>query len=318
MNGGVGLQVHTHEYYLATLVQILLALPFILLFMLYIAAVSLSNQKKKTWPISRVVFWSIGVLCAMLAVIGPIADMAHKNFSAHMISHVLLGMLAPLLMALGAPITLLLRTISVPIARKLTGILRSRPLHFIQHPIITSLLNVGGLWLLYTTDLFHMMHESMLLYVIIHLHIFLAGYVFTISIISIDLVPLRKSYLYRTVVFLFALAGHSVLSKYIYANPPDGVPKDQAELGSMIMYYGGDTVEVGLVSILFYQWYKKSRPILNGKEGFTISNNKKLTVVGTDIEEVKRLNANSGMSYREISEWFAKQQSKAYTETKKR
>lgn len=32
---------------------------------------------------------------------------------------------------------------------------------------------------------------------------------------------------------------------------------------------------------------------------------KKYTVVGTDIEEVKRLNAESGMSYNELNEWFA-------------
>ena len=32
---------------------------------------------------------------------------------------------------------------------------------------------------------------------------------------------------------------------------------------------------------------------------------KKYTVAGTDIEEVKRLNANSGMSYNELNEWFA-------------
>lgn len=30
------------------------------------------------------------------------------------------------------------------------------------------------------------------------------------------------------------------------------------------------------------------------------------TVVGTDIEEVKELNANSGMTYNELNEWFAK------------
>lgn len=97
----------------------------------------------------------------------------------------------------------------MPNGRKLTSILRGRPLHFVQHPIIASLLNVGGLWMLYTTDLFLMMHGNLFLYVIIHVHVFLAGYVFTISIISIDLVPLRKGYLYRTVVFLFVLAGHS-------------------------------------------------------------------------------------------------------------
>lgn len=32
----------------------------------------------------------------------------------------------------------------------------------------------------------------------------------------------------------------------------------------------------------------------------------KLTIVGTDIEEVKRLNANSGMTYNELNEWFAR------------
>lgn len=31
-----------------------------------------------------------------------------------------------------------------------------------------------------------------------------------------------------------------------------------------------------------------------------------LTIVGTDIEEVKRLNANSGMTYNELNEWFAR------------
>jgi len=32
----------------------------------------------------------------------------------------------------------------------------------------------------------------------------------------------------------------------------------------------------------------------------------KFTVVGTNIDEVKRLNAESGMSYNELNEWFAK------------
>ena len=36
-------------------------------------------------------------------------------------------------------------------------------------------------------------------------------------------------------------------------------------------------------------------------------NQTNFTVAGTNIEEVKRLNANSGMSYNELNEWFAKQ-----------
>jgi putative membrane protein len=37
------------------------------------------------------------------------------------------------------------------------------------------------------------------------------------------------------------------------------------------------------------------------------NNQDKFTIVGTNIDEVKRQNANSGMTYNELNEWFAKQ-----------
>ena len=40
----------------------------------------------------------------------------------------------------------------------------------------------------------------------------------------------------------------------------------------------------------------------------------KFTVVGTNIEEVKRLNAESGMSYNELNEWFAKKMDRERSE----
>jgi putative membrane protein len=46
----------------------------------------------------------------------------------------------------------------------------------------------------------------------------------------------------------------------MYSNPPIGVPSNQAEFGSKIMYYGGDIVEISLISILFLQWFKATRP----------------------------------------------------------
>lgn len=36
------------------------------------------------------------------------------------------------------------------------------------------------------------------------------------------------------------------------------------------------------------------------------TNNEGFTVAGTNIEEVKRKNAQSGMSYNEVKEWLAK------------
>ncbi len=249
----------THTQNFSIIVQLLLAVPFLIALIAYIIAVILSNQHKKQWPHFRTIYWIFGNLCAIISVIGPLASLMHHHFGAHMIGHLLFGMLAPLLMALAAPITLLLRTLPVNIARVLSLTMKNRYFHFIRNPIIASILNVGGLWLLYTTPLFDLMHSSLFLYVLIHIHIFLAGYVFTIAFIYIDPTPHPDSYIFRSLILLIALAAHSILSKYIYAFPPQHIPAEQAKLGAMIMYYGGDAIEIILVFLLFYQWFKSTR-----------------------------------------------------------
>ena len=252
---------HQHESSInINFAELLLSAPFIIMFFLYLLAVYMSNKSKRKWPIYRTLLWTIGIVLAIISVSGPLAQQAHTDFRAHMVGHLFLGMLAPLLLALAAPMTLFLRALPVKTSRRITRILRTRFVHFFQNPIVASILNVGGLWLLYTTSLFEMMHQNSLLYIFIHIHVFLAGYLFTISIIYIDPTSHRKSYIYRSVVFLLALAGHAILSKYIYANPPIGVSRTEAEMGGMIMYYGGDAIEIGLIIILFYQWFKQTSP----------------------------------------------------------
>ncbi len=245
--------------------SLLLAFPFVMAFFLYLLAVTLSNRHKKKWPVYRTYLWGIGIIAGLITFIGPLADNSHTDFKAHMVSHLLLGMLAPLSMALAAPMTLLLRSLPVKAARKVTKLLHSRFIGFYQDPLVAAFLNIGGLWLLYTTNLFSLMHQHAWIFFLIHVHIFLAGYLFTISIIYIDPTSHRKTYIYRTIIFVFALAGHKILSKFIYANPPTGIDKQASEIGGMIMYYGGDAIEVCLIIVLFFQWYKDSRP----KEAYT-------------------------------------------------
>nr|WP_223703164.1 cytochrome c oxidase assembly protein [Sutcliffiella deserti] len=235
-------------------------MPFVLLLIFYIWAVVISSRHYRKWPIYRTISWLGGTFCAVAAVAGPLAERAHMDFPTHMIGHLLLGMLAPLLMVLAAPMTLLLRTLPVNVARGLTWILKSFPVRILSDPIIASLLNIGGLWILYTTNLFGLMHQSVTLHILIHIHVFLAGYLFTISMIYIDPIPHRRSYVYRSIVLVAALAAHGILSKYIYANPPAGVAADKAESGAMLMFYGGDMIDGVIIFILCLQWYKAAKP----------------------------------------------------------
>lgn len=227
---------------------------------LYFLAAVFTGKKYRSWPVHRYFFWTLGVLCISAAVIGPLAALAHTNFKAHMLSHLLLGMLAPLLIVFSKPMTLLLRVLRTDSARILARLLKSRPIGLLSNPAIAAILNVGGLGVLYLTDLYMLMHHFLFLFILVHMHVFVAGYLFTISIIYIDLSPHRFSYIYRSLVLILALAGHKILSKYIYAHPPAGVPKQQAEAGGMLMYYGGDLIDLALITILCYQWYKTATP----------------------------------------------------------
>lgn len=237
-----------------------LALPFAIAIIVYFALAIAASHHYKPFPMYRYLFWLLGILCGASAVVGPLANRAHTDFTAHMIIHLLLGMLAPLLLTLAAPMTLLLRTLSLKQARRLSRILKSGLFRFLIDPIVSSTLNIGGLWFLYTTDIFNLMHQNLILHILVHIHLFLAGYLFTASMIYIDPTAHRTSFVYRTLILLISFTGHGLLSKYIYANPPTGVPAAQAEIGGMIMYYGGDIIDIILISILFFQWYQATRP----------------------------------------------------------
>ncbi|WP_110928732.1 cytochrome c oxidase assembly protein [Bacillus massiliglaciei] len=242
------------------LTQLILSGPFALAFVLYFLAAVLSSRKYRPWPIYRTVCWTFGLFLAVLAVAGPVADAAHADFTVHMLGHLLLGMASPLLMVLGAPMTLLMRSLRTSAARKVSMFLRTWPFVLLSNPIIASILNIGGLWLLYTTSLFSLIHTFPLVHLLVHFHVFLAGYLFTMSMIYIDPVHRRFSFLFRSLVLIVALAGHGILSKYIYAHPPDRVPTGQAQTGAMLMYYGGDLIDIALISILCFHWFKASRP----------------------------------------------------------
>ncbi len=233
----------------------LLFLLVILIIGYLISAIRLFRKGRK-WPLYRIGTWTLGIVCVGAALEGPIASRAHHDFLFHMIGHLLLGMLAPLLLVLAAPMTLLLNTLNVKVARFITRILKSWPFNVLSNPVITALLNVGGLWILYLTDLYAMMHENSMLFLFIHFHIFIAGYFFTFSIIVVDPNPHKKTFSYRAIMLIFAIAAHGILSKYIFAHPPLGVSQNQAELGSLLMYYGGDVIDLVIIFILCLEWYR--------------------------------------------------------------
>lgn len=223
---------------------------------LYGVAVVHSNRRLRAWPRIRVVLFMFGLLFAILSVVVG----EHEDFVRHMMSHLLLGMLAPLLLAFSRPMTLMLRALPIRWSRQIMKLMKTKLLRLLMHPIFTGFMNIGGLWLLYTTRIFDMMYEHLWLYLFIHLHLLIAGYLFTVSIIGLESFGKQMSLSLRAIVLLLAMALHGMLAKILYATPPSSVELAKAELGAMVMYYGGDLVDAILIVFLCLEWYKVVRP----------------------------------------------------------
>lgn len=215
----------------------------------------IATKKVENWSLLQWVFWLLGAICVSFAITGPLMHHAHHHFFSHMVIHLLLGMAAPLFFVLAKPATLFLRALPTFIARRVTKFMRSKVIQFICHPVTAGILNIGGLWLLYTTDLWTLMQTSAVAHFVIHLHVFLAGYLFIYVILHVDFMPHRASWTMRVGTLIVAIAGHNILAKWLYATFPQG------ESGALLMYYGGGVIEIGLIIILCMEWYRMKDPV---------------------------------------------------------
>jgi putative membrane protein len=222
----------------------------------YLAGVAGSHRRGRPWHPGRSVLWCAGVVAAAASVAGPLAAAAHEDFTAHMWTHLLGGMIAPLLLVLAAPVTLALRTLAVTPARRLSRMLRSAPARTLAHPVPALILSTGGLWLIYLTPVFAAMRTAPLAHLVVHAHLLAAGYLFTAAIIDSDPRPHRSARPLRAGVLLVAVAAHGILAKHLYASPPSGVTDAAAAEGAQLMYYAGAGVEAAIIVIFCAQWYR--------------------------------------------------------------
>ena len=226
---------------------------------LYLIGVARLYSRGRRWPHRRTLLWLAGTAIALLAVTGPIAERAHTDLRAHMIGHVLLGMLAPLLLVLAAPGTLALAALPVRRARRLSALLRSRIVGVLTFPAVAAVLDIGGLWVLYRSDLYAVSIADSRWHLLVQLHLLLAGYLFAFVLVGPDPTVHRTGLGTRCTVLVLSIAAHNVLAKTIYAIPPRGVPPEQAGAAAQLMYYAAAPVEIALLVLLGLQWYAGQR-----------------------------------------------------------
>lgn len=186
---------------------------------LYIRGVVILKRRGDAWPVGRTVAFAIGIALINFATSGGLGVYALFSFEYHMIAHMLLGMIAPIGLVMGAPITLALRTLPQSRDGQERGVrnmglslLHSRYSKILTHPITALALFDGSLFVLYFTDLFSNLMQNHSGHFVMNIHFILVGFLFFSVIIGIDPNPRRYPHILRIVILFAAMSLHAFFS----------------------------------------------------------------------------------------------------------
>ena len=191
----------------------------ILMVALYVKGVIVLTKRGDKWPVGRTVAFALGITAIDFATSGGLGVYAQFSFSYHMISHMVLGMIAPIGLVLGAPMTLALRTLPQGRTSEERGVrgsllaaLHSRYGVVITNPIVALAIFDGSLFALYFTDLFAVLMQSHVGHLFMSLHFLAAGFLFFFIIIGVDPNPRRVHHLVQIVILFAAMSIHAFFS----------------------------------------------------------------------------------------------------------
>ncbi|MEU5386233.1 cytochrome c oxidase assembly protein [Kitasatospora cineracea] len=183
---------------------------------LYLAGAVRLWRRGDKWPVGRVVAWTAGVGTVLLVTNTGLNDYGMVLFSAHMMQHMVLSMLSPILLLLGAPITLSLRALRP--ARKgsgkgprelLVALLHSTYVRIVSHPAFTIPAFIASLYVLYFTPLFDFLMQYRIGHLAMMLHFLAVGLLFFWPIMGVDPGPHRPGFVMRIIELFMGMPFHA-------------------------------------------------------------------------------------------------------------
>ena len=186
---------------------------------LYVKGVVVLTRRGDKWPVGRTVSFALAIAAIDFATSGGLGLYAHFAFSYHMVAHMILGMIAPIGIVLGAPITLALRTLPQGrnvdergVRGSLLAALHSKLAIFYTNPLVALAFFDGSLFVLYFTHLFGSLMQSHVGHLFMSIHFLMAGILFFHVVIGIDPNPRRVPHLVRIVILFAAMSIHAFFS----------------------------------------------------------------------------------------------------------
>lgn len=241
---------------------------------LYIWGVVRLRQRGDRWPVGRSVAFLFGGLGSMVvATMSALGTYDTVLLSIHMVQHMILAMMTPLFLGLGAPVTLALRTLPPRPRKWLLALVHSRVAKVLTFPPLSLAIFIANPFVLYYTGLYPITLESPFWHNVLHLHFVVSSALFLVPMVGVDPVPGRVTYPLRMLMLFLTLPFHAFLGVTIMSSEVliaeewyvsfgrtwGHSPLDDQYLAGGILWGSGDVIALMFFGALFVQWVRSSQ-----------------------------------------------------------
>lgn len=224
------------------------------------------------WPPARRSFFLAGLATLAVALATPMATYEGALFSVHMVQHLLLVFGAAPLIALGAPMTLMLRASSTHRRAHLSRLLHGRPLTWFAHPATAWVAFALVMWVSHFSRLFNAALENEAVHLLEHGLYLGVALLFWLPVVGLEPSRVRLTHPLRLLYLIVALPQQSFLGLAIYSSDsvlyphyatttrawgPD--PLSDQRIAGIIMWVGGDALFIVALALAAAAWMRYDR-----------------------------------------------------------
>lgn len=224
---------------------------------------------ERTWPAQRVAWFAGGLFFLAVGTQSGVVGLAPHFPLADALSHILVGMAAPLCLALGAPLELAVRALGAPgragqvaswrpaTQRRLLRVLHGPVVKALTTPLFTWCAFSVSLLVIYFSHLYIDSVHHQLLFQVIQAELAVTGCLFWWAVVALDPMPRRLSYGRRAVYVLanvpfFTVFGMAELSQRTAPFP--GITLNDWQAAGDTLWTVGEFLAIFVGAVLLYRW----------------------------------------------------------------
>jgi cytochrome c oxidase assembly factor CtaG len=223
----------------------------------YFLSVRRLSSTGRPWPRARSASFVAAWLLVAVSVFSGLSKFAPTNFTAYGAMFIMVGLAAPALLALSAPLRLMLL-----VHPERAALLDRLPARLVSFPMVTWILFAGSMFVLFFTGLFNDTLTSSTDQQLVFAGLLVVGYLHYWPVVDADPIPRRLAYwprvLYLLLIFpVYAIVGMTLESQATRIAP--GTSLGSLHLGAAIIWVAGETIALTGAIWVFAQWLRNDQ-----------------------------------------------------------